>query len=126
MAKSTQLIMSMSGIRGVIGDSLDPAFVLKVGQAFGTFVGKSPIIVGGDTRVSHEMVKSVVISGLLSVGVDVIDIGKVPTPTVQQMIQYYNAGGGIVVTASHNPIMWNGLKLMNGKGSFRTHEYESV
>ena len=114
----SKLIMSMSGIRGVIGDTLDPSIAMKVGKSFGAYVGKGPVIVGGDTRVSHEMVKSAVISGLVAVGTDVIDIGKVPTPTVQQMIQYYNAGGGIVVTASHNPIMWNGLKLMNGKGSF--------
>ena len=114
----SKLIMSMSGIRGVIGDTLDPSIAMKVGKSFGAYVGKGPVIVGGDTRVSHEMVKAAVISGLVAVRTDVIDIGKVPTPTVQQMIQYYNAGGGIVVTASHNPIMWNGLKLMNGKGSF--------
>ena len=112
------LIDSLSGTRGIIGDTLHPNIPLKIAMAFGQYLGDGPVIVGGDTRVSHEMVKNLVISGLVSVGKDIIDIGKVPTPTVQQMIRYYEAAGGIVITASHNPIMWNGLKLMNSSGSF--------
>jgi len=121
----SKLIMSMSGIRGVVGESLDPRIALKTGMAFGQLLGKGPIIVGGDTRTSHDMVKYSVISGLVSVGCDVIDIGKVLTPTVQQMIRHHKAVGGIVVTASHNPVIWNGLKLMNHTGSFlEQNEYE--
>ena len=112
------LIMSLSGTRAIIGESFHPEIALKMGMAFGSFLGKGPVIVGGDTRVSHEMVKNAVISGLLSVGTDIIDIGKVLTPTVQQAIKKHNAKGGIVITASHNPIMWNGMKLMNETGSF--------
>ncbi len=113
-----QLIMSTSGTRGVIGTTLHPDIALKMGMAYGTMVGKGPVIVGGDTRTSHTMIKSAVISGLTSVGTDVIDIGKVPTPTVQQMIRHFKAAGGLVITASHNPVIWNGIKMMNGSGSF--------
>lgn len=114
----TKLIHSISGTRGIIGDNLTPQVAMEIAQAYGTFIGKGPVIVGGDTRTSHDMIKSAVISGLLAVGTDVIDIGRVPTPTVQQMIRHFNAQGGIVITASHNPIIWNGLKLMNNTGSF--------
>ncbi|RAP39235.1 phosphoglucosamine mutase [Candidatus Marinamargulisbacteria bacterium SCGC AAA071-K20] len=120
------LIFSLSGTRAIIGDSFDPTLSLNMAMAFGQILGKGPVIVGGDTRVSYEMVKGTVISGLLSVGVDVIDIGKVTTPTVQQEIRHHNAAGGIVITASHNPIQWNGIKLMNKTGSFLdTEEYDA-
>ena len=112
------LIESASGIRGIIGHNLDPRIATKVGMAFGSFLGKGTVIVGGDTRTSHDMIKHALVSGLMAVGVDVIDIGFVPTPTVQQMIRHHGAKGGVVVTASHNPIIWNGLKLMNDSGSF--------
>lgn len=112
------LIFSMSGIRAVIGESFNPELSLKASMAFGQMLRKGPVIVGGDTRVSHEMVKGTIISGLLSVGIDVIYVGYVTTPTVQQEIRHHNASGGIVISASHNPIQWNGLKLMNATGSF--------
>ena len=114
----SSLMVSTSGIRGIIGESLTPELATKVGASFGLLLGKGPVIVGGDTRVSHECINHAVLSGLVSAGTDVIYIGKVPTPTVQQAIRKHNASGGIVVTASHNPIQWNGLKLMNESGSF--------
>lgn len=112
------LIMSMSGMRGIVGENLHPQVALNMAMAFGAYLQKGPVIVGGDTRVSYDMLKNAVISGLISVGIDVIDIGKVPTPTVQHLVRYHHATGGIVITASHNPIMWNGIKLMNHTGSF--------
>ncbi len=112
------LIMSASGTRGIVGENLTPEIGLRVAKAFGTMLHKGPVIVGGDTRTSHDMLKSAVISGLLSVGTDVIDIGRVTTPTVQQLIRHYKAMGGMVITASHNPVIWNGIKLMNSSGSF--------
>lgn len=118
----SSLIMSISGMRAVVGDTLDPSLALKMGKAFGTFIGKGPVIIGGDTRVSYDMVQKAVVSGLVSVGTDVIDVGRVLTPTVQQMIRTFKARGGIVVSASHNPIQWNGIKLMNEDGSFLTPE----
>ena len=114
------LIHSISGTRGIIGDNLHPNIALNIGIAFGTTLGKGPVIIGGDTRTSHTMLKNAVIAGLTAVGTDVIDIGKVPTPTVQQAIKRHHAKGGIVVTASHNPVIWNGIKLMNETGSFLT------
>jgi phosphomannomutase len=112
----------MSGTRGVVGGSLTPEIALNTGLAFGTLWKKGVIVVGGDTRTSHDTYKSAVIAGILATGVDVIDIGRVPTPTVQQMIHHFGAIGGVVVTASHNPAIWNGLKLMNGSGSFMEND----
>lgn len=112
------LIVSQSGIRGIVGETLTPYVALDVGVAFGHFVSGGVVVVGGDTRPSHEMLKQAVVAGLTSVGCSVIDIGKVPTPTVQQAIRHHQAAGGIVITASHNPAPWNGLKLMQASGSF--------
>jgi len=114
----TSLMVSSSGIRGVIGDTLTPDIALSVGASFGTLIGKGPVILGGDTRISYDCITASVVAGLLAVGTDVIQIGKVPTPTVQQLIKMHNAKGGLVITASHNPIIWNGIKLMNETGSF--------
>jgi len=119
------LIESISGTRAVVGDSLTPALIIKMGMAFGLMLGKGPVVVGSDTRTSHEMVVSLLKGALLSVGTDVIEIGIVPTPTVQQLIRHHKAAGGMVATASHNPIIWNGIKLMNREGSFLNDaEYE--
>ncbi|NDC82628.1 phosphoglucosamine mutase [bacterium] len=118
-------MMSMSGTRGVVGDTLTVEIALRTGLAYGTFWrsrhigGDSPsIIVGGDTRTSHDTYKSAIISGILATGVNVIDIGRVTTPTVQQMIHRFSAIAGVVITASHNPVIWNGIKLMSGSGAF--------
>ena len=119
------LIMTSSGTRGIIGENLTPEIALKTAVAFATYIKTGTIIVGGDTRTSYDMLKNAVIAGITSIGLNVIDIGKVPTPTVQQLIRYYNADGGVVITASHNPIIWNGLKLMSKSGSFlEPEEYE--
>ncbi|MGE4170001.1 MAG: phosphoglucosamine mutase [Candidatus Margulisiibacteriota bacterium] len=122
----SKLIESISGIRGVVGDTLTPQVALETGIAFGRYLAGGTLIVGGDTRTSHDVYKSAVIAGLTAVGCKVIDIGKVPTPTVQQMIRHYSAQGGVIITASHNPAIWNGIKLMNHSGSFLTPtEYEA-
>ena len=123
----SKLMMSVSGMRGVLGDTLDPFLVLKMGNAFGRWAGRKTVVIGGDTRPSHDMVKSAVIAGLTSAGVSVIDIGTVPTPTVQQAVRFHAAAGGVVITASHNPEQWNGVKLMNASGSFlEPEEYSAV
>ncbi len=123
----SKLMISVSGMRGVVGDTLDPLLVLKMGNAFGRWAGFGTVVVGGDTRPSHAMVKSAVIAGLTSAGTSVIDIGIVPTPTVQQAVRFHGAAGGVVVTASHNPEQWNGIKLMNASGSFlEADEYTAV
>ena len=114
----SSLMISSSGIRGVVGESMTPTLAIEVASSFGMLIGKGPIVVGGDTRVSHDCIMSAFVSGLLSVGTDVIQIGKVTTPTVQQAIRSHKAKAGVVITASHNPIIWNGIKLMNESGSF--------
>ncbi len=121
------LIKSISGIRGTIGgktgDSLTPIDVVKFSAAFGTWLKrKSPgnlkIVIGRDARLSGEMVAKLVASTLQGIGFEVIDLGLSTTPTVEIAVPLENAVGGIILTASHNPIQWNALKLLNGLGEF--------
>ena len=116
------LMVSISGIRGIIGDGLDPEVIIKYTSAFADFCGKGKIIVGRDARISGEMVKNIVSGTLAAKGIDVIDIGIVPTPTVQYTVKTMGASGGIAITASHNPNEWNALKLLNSTGQFMTLE----
>lgn len=118
--KKTELIKSTSGIRGVIGNGLDPVMVTAYGCAFGTFLKKGKVIIGRDSRTSGPMITRAVTAGLVSVGIDVIDIGIVPTPTVEIAVKKLKASGGICVTASHNPGQWNALKFFNNRGEFIT------
>lgn len=112
------LKISISGVRGVIGDSLTPTLLARFAQAFGTYVGSGTIVIGRDTRTSGEMVRQAVIAGLLSSGCRVIDLDICPVPTVQLMVRQRNAHGGIAITASHNPAEWNALKFINAEGLF--------
>jgi phosphomannomutase len=118
--KKKQLIKSTSGIRGVVGNGLDPITVTTYGAAFGTSLRGGRVVIGSDSRPSGEMVRRAVISGLISVGTNVIDIGIVPTPTVEIAVKGLKADGGICVTASHNPAPWNALKFFNRMGEFIT------
>ena len=112
------LKISISGVRGVIGESLTPALLTRFAQAFGTYVGSGTIVIGRDPRTSGEMVKQAVIAGLLSSGCRVIDIGMCPVPTVQLLVRHHRAHGGIAITASHNPAEWNALKFIGADGLF--------
>lgn len=111
------LKISISGVRGVIGESLTPILLTRFAQAFGTYVGASTIVVGRDPRTSGEMVKQAVIAGLLSSGCRIVDIGMCPVPTIQLLVRHHRAQGGIAITASHNPAEWNALKFI-GRGGF--------
>lgn len=111
-------MISVAGIRGVIGTSLTPEVALRFAAAFGTFAGPGPVVLGRDSRLSGPMIEKAVEAGLRSVGCDVIKIGIVPTPTVQLMTKLLRARGGIAVTASHNPPQWNALKFVSGGGLF--------
>ncbi|MCK5835065.1 MAG: phosphoglucosamine mutase [Lentisphaeria bacterium] len=113
-----KLKISVSGVRGVVGEALTPALASSFAAAFGEYVGKGRVIVGKDTRLTGDMYEKSVIAGLLSVGCQPVLIGVVPTPTVQIMVKNLNATGGIAITASHNPIEWNALKLIGGGGLF--------
>ena len=112
------LKISISGVRGVIGQSLTPRLLTRFAQAFGTHTGSGTIVVGRDPRTSGEMVKHAVIAGILSSGGRVVDIGVCPVPTVQLQVRRRKAHGGIAITASHNPAEWNALKFIGPNGLF--------
>jgi phosphomannomutase len=124
------LIKSISGIRGTIGgkagDSLTPLDVVKYTAAYGTWVKtastQNKVVIGRDARPSGEMISKMVSSTLQSMGIDVVDLGLSTTPTVEMAVVWENASGGIIITASHNPIQWNALKLLNHKGEFISDE----
>ena len=116
------LMVSISGIRGIVGDGLDPQVLVKYTSAYADFIGKGTIVIGRDARITGEMVKSIVTGTLLSKGFNVIDIGICPTPTVQYTVKTLGAQGGIAISASHNPNEWNALKLLNSTGQFMTPE----
>ncbi len=112
------LKVSVSGVRGTVGDSLTPSLIAGFAAAFGEYVGGGRVIVGRDTRPSGPMFERAVVAGLLSVGCQPVLIGVVPTPTVQVMVDEYKANGGIAITASHNPAEWNALKFIGSSGTF--------
>jgi phosphomannomutase len=114
------LKISISGVRGVIGESLTPTLLTRFAQAFGTYIGARTIVIGRDPRTSGEMVKQAVIAGLLSSGCRILDIGMCPVPTIQLLVRHRRAHGGIAITASHNPAEWNALKFIGQRGFFLT------
>jgi phosphomannomutase len=112
------LMVSISGIRGIVGDGLDPEIIIKYTNAYADFIGSGKVVVGRDARITGEMVNQIVTGTLLAKGLDVVDLGIVPTPTVLFNVKELNANGGIAITASHNPNEWNALKLLNSSGQF--------
>lgn len=125
------LIKSISGIRGTIGgkvgDALTPVDAVKFAAAYGTWLkenhtGKLKIVIGRDARLSGQMVADLVVSTLIGLGIDVVNLGLSTTPTVEVAVPLENAHGGIILTASHNPKQWNALKLLNNKGEFISAE----
>jgi phosphomannomutase len=124
------LIKSISGIRGTIGgkagDALTPLDVVKFSAAFGNWVKSkslnNKVVIGRDARPSGPNIASLVSATLQSVGVNVVDLGLATTPTVEMAVVWEGAAAGIIITASHNPIQWNALKLLNEKGEFISGE----
>ncbi len=114
----TMLIRSLSGIRGIVGQDLTPSEVLDYSSRFGRFCGKGRVAVGRDSRPTGEALKSAAVAGLLATGCEVVDLGIVPTPSALLSVKALECAGGIVITASHNPMEWNGLKLINSSGIF--------
>lgn len=118
---SDTLMISVSGMRGIVGKDLTPELVARHAAALGAWVrsnGNSRVVLGRDARTSGEMFARAATSGFQSVGVDVIDVGVAPTPTVQMAVEYHGAGAGLILTASHNPIEWNALKFVGPDGIF--------
>lgn len=126
------LIKSISGIRGTIGgkagDNLTPIDIVQFTTAFVMFLRKDnnnkqlTLVVGRDARISGDKVNKLVCSTLQFMGVDVIDLGLSTTPTVEMAVIHQHADAGIIITASHNPMQWNALKLLNSKGEFISGE----
>ena len=114
----SRLMVSVSGVRGEVGSTLTPEVIEKYTLAFGTFIKGGTVILGRDSRVSGPFVLNIVKGCLIATGCRVIDIGIVPTPTVQMAIEHHKAAGGIAITASHNPVHWNGLKFMGHNTRF--------
>lgn len=121
-----ELIITISGMRRIVGENLDAQTAELYGSAFGTYLqsegvkneqgGKMSVCIGRDSRPSGQMLLSAVAEGLCSMGVDVIELGIVPTPSVGIMVRHLGCAGGAVITASHNPIEYNGIKLLLSNG----------
>lgn len=112
------LKISVSGVRGIANESLTPEVCLNFAKAFSTYLKGGKIVVATDTRASSEFIKGIVLQGLFSCGAKIIDLGIAPTPTVGFMVRELKADGGLMVTASHNPAQWNGLKFIREDGIF--------
>jgi phosphomannomutase len=116
-APSSDLIVSVSGIRGIVGESLTPEPAARFAAALGTYLHGGRVVVARDGRPSGEMLKHAVLAGLFSTGCHVDDIGIAPTPTVGVAVRRLGAAGAVQITASHNPAPWNGLKLFGPDGA---------
>lgn len=112
------LKVGVSGIRGIVGEALSSEAVLDFSRSFGTMMKKGKVVVSRDTRISGQMYKELVKAALISTGCTCVDLDICPTPTTQVMVKELKAAGGVIITASHNPIQYNGLKFVNGKGLF--------
>jgi phosphomannomutase len=117
-----QPMISVAGIRGVVGESLVPEDFLCYVLAYATMVRGKKVVVGTDSRLSREMLRQLVFAGLMSCGYTVLDLGICPTPTVGMMVRELRSDGGIAITASHNPAEWNALKFFTGDGEFLNRE----
>jgi phosphomannomutase len=118
---TSQLMVSVSGVRGRVGEGLTPEVIARFAAAFGAYVsrgGNRTVVLGRDSRVSGPMFARAATAALQSVGCNVDDVGIVPTPTVQLAVEDLGAAGGLAVTASHNPIEWNALKFIGPTGMF--------
>lgn len=111
-------IVSVAGLRGIVGESFTPEIIVPYVAAFADMLTKKKVVVGGDSRPSREWAQPLVEGVLRARGVNVVSIGLAPTPTVGMMVRHFKAGGGIAITASHNPGEWNGLKFFHAKGEF--------
>jgi len=115
---SDTLMVGVAGVRGLVGTDLTPEVVARWAAAFGTWAKSGKVVLGRDARTSGPMFARAATAGLMSVGCDVIDVGLVTTPTVQLAVEHHRAAGGIILTASHNPIEWNALKFVGPDGIY--------
>ena len=111
-------MISVAGIRGIVGDNLTPPVVARFCAALAAELEPGAIVVGRDARTSGLMMRHAVIAGLTGAGRDVIDIGLATTPATQLAVEHLKASGGVIITASHNPSPWNALKFLSPRGEF--------
>jgi phosphomannomutase len=112
------LMVSASGVRGIVGERLTPEIVLRVAAAHAAGLQPGPVVVGRDSRPSGAWVSRTAVAALLASGHDVVDVGIAPTPTILYAIRHHGASGGLAITASHNPAPWNALKLFGPGGTY--------
>lgn len=112
------LMRSVSGIRGIVGDSLTPSVLLSHVKAFLEITQSKKIVIGRDSRPTGEAISNFVAGFCRLAGVEVIDVGLATTPTVAMLVTHTHSGGGIIITASHNPVEWNALKFLDAAGLF--------
>jgi phosphomannomutase/phosphoglucomutase len=121
-------LFGTNGIRGIVNKEMTGELALKIGAAWGTFLSKTikhpRIALGSDTRVSREMLKSAITAGFLSTGCDIVDIGMVPTPSLQYTVKTKQFDSGVIITASHNPPQFNGIKGVAADGTEFSKEIE--
>ncbi len=113
-------------IRGIFGQDLTPEIAEKIGKAFGTYLGKGTVAVGRDNRLSSDELFKALAEGIASTGVNVVDIGTVPTPLLYFSIYHYKRDGGVMITGSHNPPQYNGFKLCKGKKTLAGDEIQEI
>jgi len=119
---SSTLMISVAGVRGIVGESLTPAVIADFAGGFAGELAAGPVVVGRDARRSGPMVLQAVTAGLMAAGRDVVDVGLATTPTTQIAVEHLRAAGGIILTASHNPPEWNALKFLSSRGEFLSAE----
>jgi phosphomannomutase/phosphoglucomutase len=118
-------LFGTNGIRGVVNKELTPEIAIKVGSSIGTFFGKKNLLVGHDARTSGPMFSKAVIAGLTATGCNVFFAGMAPTPALQYAVKNHCMGGGVIITASHNPPEYNGIKVIWNDGIEISHEQET-
>ena len=115
----SKLMISVAGVRGIVGDSLNPSIVARFSAAFARSIpGEGPVVIGRDARITGPMVRLAACAGVNAAGRDVVDVGLATTPTTQLAVEHLKAAGGLILTASHNPAPWNALKFLSGRGEF--------
>ena len=120
MGRIEKPIVSVSGVRGEVGVSLDVRIITQFAMAFGTFVGGRTVVIGRDSRTSSPTIRHAVLAGLFATGCHVIDVGLCPTPTILLIAKALRAQGNITITASHNPVAWNGIEFASASGHLLT------
>jgi len=116
------LKIGITGVRGVVGETLTPELVVRFAEAFGAYLDGGRLLVCRDPRPSGPMVQAALTAGLLSMGCEVVDLGICPTPSLQLAVPWLGARGGVSITGGHNPVEWNALKFVRGDGLYLTAE----